>query len=310
MDLTQLTLYFLTAILIQALLLIFIKKREIGTGYLIFLGASFIGTNLCLLAMALTDQSNAMAVELLLRFSYVFLFFSAACFLSYALQVCDNIKSSFARQIENGLWVVAFCGAILSVVTDEVVAGYRPIPIGVTAIPGNIHWVALLHGLLALITSAMVLIREWISLEDDNHKRQRLFILTAYISHALISAGVVVMLQYGSEVNLTMTYPISTTLALCLIVYGDYNFGWLTLSKSSTATPRSELSDKHQLNDIFTSYSNGDYSFNEAAEKIELLLITHAYSKHNGNMMKTAEAMGLGRSTLYRKMQKYKLKEG
>ncbi len=310
MELTQLTLYFLTALLIQALLLIFMKKQDIGTRYLYLLGACFVTSNLTLLATTLTDPSNALALELQLRFRYVLLFVYAACFLSYAMQVCNNIDNNIIRQIENGLWIVAFCGAILSIATDEIVTGYRPLQIGITAIPGSSHWVALLHGLMALITSAVILAREWINLDDEDHKKHLLFTLIAYGTHAIVSASVILMLQYGSEINLTITFPLSATLALSLIVYGNFKFGWHTISKSNAVTQQSEVSEEKQLMDIFTTYVNGDCPFNEATEKFELLLLSHAYGKHDGNMMKTAKAMGLGRSTLYKKIQKYKLKEG
>jgi len=69
-----------------------------------------------------------------------------------------------------------------------------------------------------------------------------------------------------------------------------------------------ETSESDQFNDIFTKYSQGKYTFNETMEKVDLLLLMHAYNKHNGNMMKTAKAMGLGRSTLYKKVQKHKLR--
>ena len=74
------------------------------------------------------------------------------------------------------------------------------------------------------------------------------------------------------------------------------------------ALDQSQLSEGEQLNEIFEKYKSETYSFNVAMEKVDFLLLMHAYQKHKGNMTKTAKAMGLGRSTLYKKVKKYDLK--
>jgi transcriptional regulator of acetoin/glycerol metabolism len=42
-------------------------------------------------------------------------------------------------------------------------------------------------------------------------------------------------------------------------------------------------------------------------EEVEALLIKKALSRHSGNISHAAEALGLSRSALYRRMQKYGL---
>ena len=42
-------------------------------------------------------------------------------------------------------------------------------------------------------------------------------------------------------------------------------------------------------------------------EEVEYLLIKKALSRHSGNISHAAEALGLSRSALYRRMQKYGL---
>jgi transcriptional regulator of acetoin/glycerol metabolism len=43
-------------------------------------------------------------------------------------------------------------------------------------------------------------------------------------------------------------------------------------------------------------------------EDIERRAITEALARHNGNMMNVVRELGIGRTTLYRKLKKYDLR--
>ena len=120
---------------------------------------------------------------------------------------------------------------------------------------------------------------------------------------------VVALIRTGSEVSLAMTIPFSTSIFLCLVLYAEYKYAWDAVPKLATKeTPEQlEMSENEQLLDIFAKYTAGKYLFNEATEKFDRLLLTHMYKKNDGNMLRTAKEMGLGRSTLYRKIEKHNL---
>jgi len=306
MALPQFTFYYLIAVLIQIFLLIFMRKEEFGTRYLYSLTVLIIVQNAIYLGVFFIPHSNTLSIEIFVRLFYAASAVSVACFLNYAIEICVIKPGHFARQIENGVWLVSLCIAILSVFSDELIVGYKPLSFTVTAVRGESFWAHQTNGVMAMITACALLYREWSSLQDMAKRKHCLFIFIAYLSIAVCTLTVTMIMRYGYELSFAITYPFSTTLSLCLIVYGNFKYGWISITR--IAPEQLEISEHDQLTNIFTSYTEGKYSFNETSEKIDLLLLIHAYNKHDGNMMKTAEAMGLGRSTLYKKVQKYKLR--
>ncbi len=282
------------------------KKKEFGTRYLHSLTILIIVENAIYLAIFFIPQNNTVGIEILVRLFYAASTLSVACLLSYAIEICTNKSGHFTRQIENGVWIVSLCIAILSIFSDELIVGYKPLAFTVTAIRGDSFWIHQTNGIMAMMTACTLLFREWVSLQDKVRKKHCLFIFIAYLSIVMCTLIVTMIMRYGYEISFAITLPFSTTLLLCLIVFGNFKYGWINIEKITSK--QSDLSEHDQWNDIFTNYTKGKYSFNEASEKIDLLLLMHAYNKHNGNMMKTAEAMGLGRSTLYKKVQKHKLR--
>lgn len=308
---SQFTFYYFAAILLQCLILTFMKKKEIGTRYLYALAILFLVSNIIIFCGFFVPRTTT-NIEILLRLFYAALSLLFACFLSHAIEVGKTKENGFARQIENGVWIVAFCTAILSIFTDEILTGYRPMSFTATAIQGDMYWVFRTHLVMALLTAGTVLVRQWMHLRDHTKKMHCLFILIAYVIIIFSVLIVTALMQYGVEVNLDTTFPLFSTLSLSLIVYGDFKYGWVSESKlfqkQHETSDVDQKSDITQLENIFTRYTESKLSFNEASEKIDYLLLSHAYNKHDGNMLKTAQAMGLGRSTLYKKVRKHKLR--
>jgi len=302
---SQFTFYYFVAILIQLLILFFIRKKDIGTRYLHVLTILFLVSNLIIFNGFFVTRT-AIIIEISLRLYYAAFSLLIACFLSHAIEVCDAKKSVLIRQIETGVWLGAFCNAILAIFTDEIVSGHQPRSFTATAIQGEMYWMFRTHIIMAILTAGAVLVREWNHLRDQEKKMHYLFVLIAYLIIIFWILIVTALMQFGIEINFDTTYPFFSTIAICLIVYGDFKYGWLSSAK--TVLEKNEIPDIDQLGDIFTQYTEGNLSFNEATDKIDLLLLSHAYNKHNGNMLKTAQAMGLGRSTLYKKVEKHKLR--
>jgi len=307
----QSIIFYSLAVLFQISFLIFIRKEDIRTRYLRSNTILFIGINIVLFVIAITPSESSATLELMIRLFYIVSFLSAACFLSYAIQICvTKGRDDFTKQIENGIWIVALCGSILSILSDEIVQGYKPFAFTITAVQGDNYWLSMLHGVLALLTAATILIKEWLSLSAGDQKRRISFTLIAYLGHILSTVVIVTMMRTGSEITLAITLPFSTTIFLCLVLYADYRYAWDSVPKLAikAAQKQHKMSENDQLIDIFAKYTAGKYLFNEATEKFDHLLLTHMYNKNQGNMLRTAKEMGLGRSTLYKKVEKHNLK--
>ncbi len=302
---------FSLAVIFQLSFLAFIRKKDISTRYLRSNIILSIGINIILFIVAITPSGGSAILELMVRLFYVSLFFLSSCFLSYAINTCMTQGiDDFTKKIENGIWIVALCGSILSVFTDEIVQGYKPFAFTITAIQGDNYWRLMVHGVLAQFTAAAILIRQRLSLPSGGQKRRYSITLIAYLGQIISTMIVVTMMQIGLEISLATTLPFTTTIFLYLILYAEYRYAWDTVPKLTTKeTPEQlEMSENDQLIEIFAKYTAGKYLFNEATEKIDRLLLTHMYNKNQGNMLRTARDMGLGRSTLYRKIEKHNLK--
>lgn len=299
--------YFLFAALVEIGLLLFVRAKGVQSQYLYGLLITFISLNLCILGFSMISPENEFIIELLLRLFYVGLFISAGCFLSYGIQVSEATKElTYTAQIENGVWLVALCGSLLVVFSDEIVQGYRHITHSVTAIQGNNYWIVVVHSQLALLTAGVVLIREWWRLPAGRQRQRCFYALIAYLVHIVCAIIIALIMRFGSDINFSTTFPLSSVISLSLLIFGELKYAERKLERMKR--DQGEMSDNEMLIDIFDKYEAGAYSFNEATEKVEYLLLIHAYKKHNGNMMRTAEAIGLGRSTLYKKVNKYGLK--
>ncbi len=302
----QFAFYLSVATLIQIFLLVFIKRQGVGTWFIYLLISIICTQNAMYLVITLLPNTNTILIEILGRFFHAISFISYACFLSHAIEVCDVQQKSYTHKIETLVWMTALCGAILSIVSDEIIMGFRQISFTITAIQGDNFWVRLTLAILSMLTATVVLINEWRNLPDGNKKKHCLLLLYSYTFLAAFTLVVIMAMKYGFETSFAITFPFVTTLSLTLIVYGGFKHGWTTVTITNSEDLK--MSEQDQLNDIFVKYKEGVYSFNKATEEVDLLLLMHAYNKHNGNMMKTASAIGLGRSTLYKKVQKHGLK--
>ncbi len=307
----QSIIFFSLAILFQLSFLVFIKKEGIRTQYLRSNIILSIGINIILLIIVITPSGSSVIFELMIRLFYISLFFLSSYFLSYAIKICmTKGVDDFTKKIENGIWMVALCGSILSILTDEIVQGFKPFDFTITAIQGDNYWILVVHGVLAQFTAAAMLIKECLGSPSGGQKRRCSITLIAYLGQIITTMIVFTMMRSGSEITLAITLPFSTTVFLFLILYAEYRYAWDTVPKldPKETEEQLEMSENDQLIDIFAKYTEGKYLFNEASEKFDRLLLTHMYKKNHGNMLKTAKDMGLGRSTLYRKIEKHNLK--
>ena len=306
MELSQFTFYYLVAVLVQIILLILVRKERIETPRLSLLIVLFMALNATTLSGLITPLDNEIVLETLLRLFYAVIFLQSATFLSYAIQISMLKTGRITRQIENGVWIAALCGALFSLLTDEIIMGYHSFSIIITAIKGDNYWISVIQGQMAVLTAVAVLVRAWTKLPESTQKKRCLVILISYASHALHSLVIVALMRYGVEINFAITFPFLSTLSTLLIVYGEVKYRYNPVKKPTAE--KQEMSDRDKLNNIFTKYEKGEYSFIQAMDKIDLLLLMHAYNKHDGNMMRAAKAMGLGRSTLYKKARRHNLR--
>ncbi len=311
MEFSHFFLYYLIAFAIQVLLFLYLRKASIRTPFLYSLFGALFVSGLIQMSMFLMPESQQISHEIGMRLFYAVTFIVFACVISYAFAACEIEIGDFTSRVELAIWLVAFCGAILSLVSDEIISGAKPLSFSVTAIRGKSYWLFQLHVFFILIVTMALVALAFIKAESSVGRKRSMFVLIAYAPFAICTAILMIALRYGSEINMPMIFPFFSTMTIVVIVYGEYVHS-VKLNDSdkkiSVYTQEHISSANDKLITIFNNYKLGEVSFTQASEQIDYLLLSYMYDKHNGNMMRTAQAMGLGRSTLYKKVQKHKLK--
>jgi len=246
MTILQFTLYGSIAVLIQSILLVIMKRGGVGTLYLYLLIIFHVIQITILIFTYLIPAESAISLEI----------------------ICTLKPGGFIRRLESAVWIATFCCAILSIFTDEIVKGFKPVMNTVTAIHGDYFWVRPFQGILTILTASLILFREWLSLNSDPLKKHCLFLLTSYSCYTSLVVGVVYLMKAEIHIGFSMLFPLGSTFSLSLIVYGGFKYGWVSVE--NTDKLQYQDSYKEQLNDIFDSYVKEELSFNKATDKIPL----------------------------------------
>jgi len=171
MTILQFTLYGSIAVLIQSILLVIMKRGGVGTLYLYLLIIFHVIQITILIFTYLIPAESAISLEILVRLFHALSMCSCACFLSHAIEICTLKPGGFIRRLESAVWIATFCCAILSIFTDEIVKGFKPVMNTVTAIHGDYFWVRPFQDILTILTASLILFREWLSLNSDPLKK-------------------------------------------------------------------------------------------------------------------------------------------
>ena len=301
-------LYFLPALiaLFGNLVVIFIARRAgIRTDYLYSLVVIFAVHNVCELLLFFNfSLSNGLTLHFLSAYyAITFVLIAAAC--SLAFQVAEIKKNDFLYIVEKLIWVGAGIGLFLSLFTNEIVAGVSELSYSSTAIKGESYWLFQLTSALTAIASAAGLCKGLIVAKDSRQKVRCLFMLSAYIPLVLGALTVLFMMNLGFKINATGVLPASIALFIWILVYSERRHRLTDIRRVVPGTKENKVTQ--QLQEVFAKYAAGEVGYQDSTNEIESLLLAYSYDKHSGNVLQTAKFMKLGRSTLYKKMQKHNM---
>lgn len=288
------------------LVVIFIARRAgIRTDYLYSLVVIFATHNVCELLLFLNfSQPNGLTVHFLsVYYAITFVLIATAC--SLAFKVAEITKNDFLNIVEKLIWVGAGIGLFLSLFTEEIVSGVRDLSYSSTAIKGDSYWLFQLTSAVTAIGSAAALFKGQLVATDSRQKTRCLFMLSAYIPLVVGALSVLFMMNMGLQINATGILPITISLFIWILVYSERRHRLTDIRRVVPGTRENKVAQ--QLQEVFTKYAAGDMGYQDASNEIELLLLAYSYDKHSGNVLQTAKFMKVGRSTLYKKMQKHSM---
>ena len=301
--------YFLPALiaLLGNLVVLFVARRAgIRTDYLYPLVVIFALHNVCelFLFFKFSQPSNDLTVYILSAYyAITFVLIAVAC--SLAFQVAEISKNDFLNIVEKLIWVGAGIGLFLSLFTNEIVAGVSELSYSSTAQKGESYWLFQVTSAVTALASASALCKGLILAEGSRQKTRCLFMLSAYIPLVLGAITVLFMMNVGIKINATGILPASIALFIWILVYSERRHRLTDIRRVVPGTRENKVA--LQLQEVFAKYAAGDVGYQDAANEIESLLVAYSYDKHSGNVLQTAKFMKLGRSTLYKKMQKHNM---
>ncbi len=231
--------------------------------------------------------------DLLFRSYYVLLCGMLAYMLAYAAEV-SNLKPKWLYPL-----LVAICTIVGSAIlfTDLVVAGYTTIGYSITAIRAEHYWLFQLTALPLLISTAAVLIAGYIKSDEHIIQIRCLYTLLGLAPLIICIISVIVLMAMGFKINAMMIIPISSTLFILITLKTEAQH---RLTDVRRMIPYSiERTTSNEIQNVISNYAMENKSHKEAIADIEKLLVVYKNTKTGNNVSKTAESMGLPRSTVY-----------
>jgi len=293
------------ALIANLFVLVIARRAGVRTDYLYSLIVTFAAHNICELLLFLNHaESNGLTVYILSAYyATTFGLVAAAC--SCALKVAEIPKDSIARKLENLVWVAAGAGVILSLFTNQIVNGVAELSYSSTAIKGNSYWLFQVTAAISALFSITALIYGFFIAADKRQKVRCLSMLGAYIPLVVGALTILSLMTAGFKVNATGVLPIATALFICILVYSERRHRLTDIRRVVPGTHENKVT--LELQEAFAKYAAGEVGYQDSTNKIESLLLEYSYEKHSGNVLQTAKFMKVGRSTLYKKMQKHNL---
>lgn len=292
------------ALIIKGTILMVAKRAAIKTEYLFAFIATFAVHNLCE-ALVILDAFDGSPNLLLYRVYYAITFVLVAYACSMGIEVGNARRVRIFQVTEKIVWAASVIGVALSLFTNQILTGLSSLGYSYTAIQGSGYGL-----FLATSVTAMALAIAGIStgLTSENDKRQQersMMALIAFFPVALAALGVLGMMALGIKINGLVALPLGSALFLSILVYGERKHGLTDLKKVVPGTRQKQTINR--ISDLFSEYALGKTDYYPAIDEIEKLMVAYVHDKHEGNISRTADHMGISRSTLYKKMSKHKL---
>ncbi len=245
--------------------------------------------------------SSPINIDLTLRVYYVATIMICILLCLYAIEVSElkHLRTLNRTLSTWGLLIVA-----LLLFTSQIVAGYSNFDYammhvkGITAIRGNYYWVFQLTVLFMLLFVTTVLITGYLQARQHAVQIRCIYTLLALSPLILVCTLVLGLMAINFNVNAMVLLPLASTPVLIFLAVKT-EFGH-KVKDIRTIVPYSlEKNTLNEIQNITSKYAMENQSHKEAIANIEKCLVVYKNAKAGNNVSKTAQSMGLPRSTLY-----------
>lgn len=189
--------------------------------------------------------------------------------------------------------------------SQGIIGGERSLGYTVTAVRGPFYWVFQAFSLTAFVSAVLLLIKGTKYseqkgsrvAEDHMVEIQSSYTLLALSPIVIVGLAIMILMNIGVQINAVMVFPVATTLFLLVTLKSEAEHKLTDLRRFLPWSKERRTS--REIMEIFSSYSRDDANYRDAVGEIEKLLVLHKYQKSGGNASKTAQQMGMPRSSLY-----------
>lgn len=294
----------LMALVIKGTILLVAKRAAIKTDYLWAFIAAFAVHNLCEL-LAIFDAMDGSPNLYLYKVYYSITFVLMAYACSMGIEIGGARRIKWFSYVERCVWVLSGLGVVLSLFTSKILGGLTSLGYIYTAVKGDYYELFLATSVIALLGSLAGLSVGLKSSNSERQKRRSLIAILAFFPVVAAALTVLALMSAGYKTNALVVLPLASAVFLVILVYSERAHGLTDVQKIMPGTRQKQAIDR--MSRLFSEYALGKIEYYYAIDEIEKLMVGYAHDKHDGNILRTAEHMGLSRSTLYKKMSKHKI---
>jgi len=290
----------LLALLVKLVVLFYAFGGQKHSKVFAVMVSAFAIHNVCEVLVIL-QGGGVVSYSMILPFYYVSSIGAVLAILLYASEV-SRIR---VPQIKFGAVFAAVALSGLVLFSQSIIGGERTLGYSVTAIRGSMYWMFQAFSLLAFVAAVILLIKgtqhsnEGGSRDLDDHlvEIQSSYTLLALSPLVIVSLVIMIAMNIGLKMNAVWLLPMATALFLVITLKSEAQHKLTDLRRF---VPWSrERKTSREIMEIFSGYTRDDTSYRDAVGEIEKLLVMHKYQKSGGNASKTAQQMGMPRSSLY-----------
>ena len=297
MGLTLLILPALCAMLLKVLVIMWV---DIGKQSTTFMSLFFVLTiqNLCEV-LAYFQYLNGVSALYLVYAYYSTCFFALAYLLLYCIEVSYRIIRKWVFYLVISL---AIALSFLVFATDILISGVESIGYSLTAVQGRFFWVIRFTFIGQIFLSVAILFRGAFLKSALQDKHQSFYALISVSPLVFVGLGVNILQIFGYKFSASLIMPMATTAFLFLVCYLE-PISRLTRIRMYLPGSLEKRLTKRIL-DLAGNYALDGKDFRDTKCDLERLLVEYSLEKHNHNVLRTAESMGIERATLYSVMKR------
>lgn len=285
------------ALLLKALVIIWV---DIGKQSATFMALFFVLAiqNLCEV-LAYFQFLNGVSALYLVKAYYATCLFGLAYMFLYCIEVTQKTvrKSLFYLSM-----ALATALSILIIATNVFVSDAESIGYSLTAVQGDFFMIIRFVFVGQILMSGCILFYGAVFSSDPNIQKQSFYTFMALSPIVLVGMGVNISQMMGFKFNASLVLPMATTTFLFLVCYLEPKTKLTRIMMYLPGSLERRLTSR--ILELTGDYALDGKGFRNTKYDLERLLVEYALEKHSHNVLRTAEAMGIERTTLYSVMRR------